>query len=248
VREIIIVGTVVEVECLFVIECIAMYWFHVHLSCDAFMYFIVRCHTLHVVMWLWSHAQPLPSCFIDTWPHGSWSIMRGGFVRAYSGGWSCLKRARNISRPYLRIFALNVTSRDEIWQPCARGLILIDSVLWLGGPSPPRWGRDSSDFTLWAGRGTDHGVIQSVRLVGYARWSRNTVFEDIYSVNSIGVWILFGFYSESPISHRVELIGRLHWSGIAPINKSLLWRPITALTNWRPRSVFYSCEVQCNFW
>ncbi len=80
-------------------------------------------------------------------------LLSRAFVRAYYGGWPCSNWARFISRPCSRISALNVTSRDVIWQPCARGLILIDSLIWLGDPSPPRCGRDSSDLTRWRAAG-----------------------------------------------------------------------------------------------
>jgi hypothetical protein len=87
----------------------------------------------------------------------------------------------------------------------------------------------SEPATLWAGfvgsnplkgRWTDHGVILSERLFWYARWSRNTVFWYLYLWIQFGLQISLNLVLKSPISHHVDLIGRLHWSGTAPINKS----------------------------
>ncbi len=44
----------------------------------------------------------------------------------------------------------HVTWHDN---PVPRGLILIDSLIWLGDPSTPRWGRDSLDLTRWRAAG-----------------------------------------------------------------------------------------------
>jgi hypothetical protein len=114
---------------------------------------------------------------------------------------------------------LNVTSRDVIWQPCSNGLILIKSLIWLGDPSPPGWGRDSSDLTCWRAAG--------LTAVSFCLWDCSDTHVDhviqcliSLSVIQFGLWISFESRPISPIPHRVELIGRLHWLGIAPINTS----------------------------
>jgi hypothetical protein len=47
------------------------------------------------------------------------------------------------------------TSHHVTWydNPVSLALILIDSLIWLGDPSLPHWGRDSSDLTRWRAAG-----------------------------------------------------------------------------------------------
>ncbi len=113
------------------------------------------------------------------------------------------------------------TSHHVTWydNPVSRGLILIDSLMWLGDPSPPCWGRDLSDLTHWRAAG--------LTAASFCLWDcSNTHVDHIYSVWYLYQWISFELviYFESrpigPMSHRDELLGRLHWLSIGPINKS----------------------------
>jgi hypothetical protein len=174
-----------------------------------------------LVMWLRGCGH-MPNRSFFLYSQDAWRLLtyKGGNCQSILRRWPCSNWVQMISRPCCRISALNVTSRDVIWQPCARGLILIDSLIWLGDPSPPRSGGDSSDLTRWGAAGL---TAASFCLWDCSDTHVDHVIQCLISLPSefnsdFGfLWILSW---KSPISHHGELIGRLHWFGTAPINKS----------------------------
>jgi hypothetical protein len=113
------------------------------------------------------------------------------------------------------------TSYYVMWydNPVSRGLILIDSLMWLGDPSPPHWGRDSLDLTPWRAAGL---TAASFCMWGFFGMHVDHVIQWLipWPANIFGLVISFESLPNSPISHHCESIGGLHCLGIAPFNKS----------------------------
>jgi hypothetical protein len=111
--------------------------------------------------------------------------------------------------------SLRWTSHYVMWydNPVSQGLILIDSLMRLGNPSPPHWGQDLSDLTLFKGAAqTAASLILSVRWVWYAHWSRNTdlIYDELLGL--LDLWIPLWISSSRALHLRViELVRKLHW-------------------------------------
>jgi hypothetical protein len=68
----------------------------------------------------------------------------------------------------------------------------------IGWSEPATWWAGFVGSNLLKGRWTDHGVILSVRLFWYARWSRNTVFDIFTQWIQFGLWIPLNLVLKKP--------------------------------------------------
>jgi hypothetical protein len=68
----------------------------------------------------------------------------------------------------------HITWQPNIYDnPVSCGLILIDSLMWLGDLNLQLWEQDLLDLTRWRAAGLTAASF-GLRLVWYAHWSRNT--------------------------------------------------------------------------